>query len=81
MGLSNTEGWWHDVEAADLNNDGKMDFVFGNHGQNSFFKSGDRMYVNDFDQNGSVEQVFSTQVNGSITRLPTAMSSYRKCRR
>jgi hypothetical protein len=69
MGLSNTEGWWHDVEAADLNNDGKMDFVFGNHGQNSFFKSGDRMYVNDFDQNGSVEQIFSTQVNGKYYPL------------
>jgi hypothetical protein len=64
MGLSNTEGWWHDIEAADLNNDGKVDFVLGNHGRNSFFKNGDRMYVNDFDKNGSVEQVFSTQVNG-----------------
>ena len=64
MGLSNTEGWWHTIETADLNKDGKPDFVLGNQGLNSFFKSGDRMYVNDFDTNGSKEQIFCTQING-----------------
>src|SRR5262249_36997851 len=48
MGLDGTEGWWHDIETADLNNDGRPDFVIGNQGLNSFFKAGDRMYVNDF---------------------------------
>jgi len=62
LGLKDTEGWWHDIETADLNNDGKPDFVIGNQGLNSFFKSGDRMYVNDFDKNGSVEQIFCTAV-------------------
>lgn len=60
--LTNTEGWWQTIEAADLNKDGKPDFVIGNQGLNSFFKSGDRMYVNDFDSNGSIEQLFCTQV-------------------
>lgn len=69
MGLAGTEGWWHDVEAGDVNNDGRVDFVFGNHGQNSFFRAGDRMYVNDFDRNGSVEQIFTTQVNGKYYPL------------
>jgi hypothetical protein len=63
-GFNNTEGWWHDIAAADLNRDGKVDFIIGNHGMNSFFKSGDRMYVNDFDGNGSVEQIFCTLVGG-----------------
>lgn len=62
--LLGTEGWWHDIESADLNSDGKPDFIIGNHGRNSFFKSGDRMYVNDFDNNGSIEQIFCTEVNG-----------------
>jgi enediyne biosynthesis protein E4 len=64
LGLSNTEGWWRDIEPGDFNKDGKMDFVVGNHGRNSFFKPEDRMYVNDFDGNGSVEQIFCTKVNG-----------------
>jgi hypothetical protein len=62
LGLKNTEGWWHDVEPADLNADGKPDFVIGNHGLNTFFKAVDRMYVHDFDGNGSIEQIFCTKI-------------------
>jgi hypothetical protein len=62
--LTNTTGWWNKVEVKDLNRDGKPDLVIGNHGLNTFFKSGDRMYVKDFDGNGSVEQIFCTKVNG-----------------
>ncbi|HZY82168.1 MAG TPA: VCBS repeat-containing protein [Cyclobacteriaceae bacterium] len=69
MGLAGTEGWWHDVEAADLNKDGKIDLVFANQGLNSFFKAGDRMYVNDFDQSGSFEQIFCTNVGGKYYPL------------
>lgn len=64
IGLSNTEGWWHTIETADLNMDGKPDFILGNQGLNSFFKSGDRMYVYDFDMNGSKEQIFCTLIDG-----------------
>jgi hypothetical protein len=60
LNLLNTEGWWNAIETADLNRDGRPDFVLGNHGKNSFFKPGDRMYVSDFDGNGSVEQIFCT---------------------
>ncbi len=85
FGLTGTEGWWHDIETADLNNDGKPDFVIGNQGLNSFFKSGDRMYVNDFDNNGSKEQIFCTLVNDKyfpiadkdefLSQLPTFRKS------
>lgn len=64
LGLLNTEGWWHDIESGDFNKDGKVDFVLGNHGLNTFFKPNDRMYVNDFDKNGSVEQIFCTEIDG-----------------
>jgi hypothetical protein len=51
-----------------LNNDGFLDIVTGNHGQNSFFKSSLRepltMYVSDFDQNGSDEQIITHYDNG-----------------
>jgi hypothetical protein len=61
FGLSGTEGWWHTIVAKDLNRDGKIDFVLGNNGLNSFFKASGKkpvtMYVNDFDLNGSIEQI------------------------
>jgi len=64
FGLAHTEGWWHTIEAKDLNTDGKIDFVLGNHGTNSFFKATEEkpvtMFVNDFDLNGSVEQIICT---------------------
>ena len=41
--------------------DGLVDFVVGNHGLNSRFKATPSepvsMYVGDFDQNGSIEQI------------------------
>jgi hypothetical protein len=57
--VKNTSGWWNVIRTADLNKDNKPDFVLGNYGLNSFFKSGDKMFVNDFDRNGSVEQIFA----------------------
>ncbi|HEX8040936.1 MAG TPA: VCBS repeat-containing protein [Chryseosolibacter sp.] len=64
IGMKETEGWWHCIESGDFNKDGKVDFVLGNHGLNTFFKAHDRMYVNDFDGNGSVEQIFCTRTDG-----------------
>ncbi|PID91545.1 MAG: hypothetical protein CSA96_07855 [Bacteroidetes bacterium] len=55
------DGWWNSLVVADFDMDGDLDFVAGNHGRNSrFHATADRpvhMYVNDFDRNGSVEQV------------------------
>jgi enediyne biosynthesis protein E4 len=60
-GMLNTEGWWHVILPVDLNNDGNIDFIMGNHGLNSFFKASLEkpvtMYVNDFDLNGNIEQI------------------------
>lgn len=65
--LAGTNGWWNTINAVDLDNDGDIDFVAGNHGLNSRFKaSPDRpvmMYINDFDGNSSAEQII-TMYNG-----------------
>jgi hypothetical protein len=59
--VGKTNGWWKCIVIGDVNGDGYEDMVVGNHGLNSRFKaSADkpvRMYVSDFDQNGTVEQV------------------------
>ncbi|MEL6922469.1 MAG: VCBS repeat-containing protein [Bacteroidota bacterium] len=62
--LDSTNGWWNTIEAVDLDKDGDMDFVLGNHGNNSRFSASKSrpvsMYVNDFDQNGSAEPIICT---------------------
>lgn len=62
-GLSNAKGWWNCIEAGDFDGDGDADYVIGNHGLNSRFRGSMEhpmvMQVNDFDQNGTVEQITS----------------------
>ncbi|WP_276374915.1 VCBS repeat-containing protein [Chryseolinea sp. H1M3-3] len=74
-GLSKSNGWWNRLEGSDLDHDGDIDFVIGNHGLNSRFRASvDQpvcMYINDFDQNGTVEQIICTY-NG-VTSYPMAL--------
>lgn len=62
-GLSKTNGWWNAIEIADLDGDGDLDAVVGNHGLNSRFRASPErpvtMQVNDFDRNGTNEQIIS----------------------
>lgn len=63
-GLAHSNGFWNTVEIADLDNDGDMDLIIGNRGENSFFKATPekpvQMFVNDFDQNGDIEHIITT---------------------
>ncbi len=67
-GLQNSEGWWNTIVAADFDNDGDMDFVIGNHGLNSQLKASVtepvRLYVKDFDGNGSLDPILCSYVQG-----------------
>ena len=55
--LPDTEGLWNCIEQADLDGDGDSDFILGNLGQNNFFTDGLTIFINDFDENGMVEQI------------------------
>ena len=67
-GLANSKGWWNCLKTGDFDNDGDIDFVVGNHGLNSRFKASDEepvmMHVNDFDKNGTVEQIIAVYSEG-----------------
>ncbi len=66
VGFENTAGWWQSILALDLDEDGDLDFIAGNHGLNSRFKPPVDMWVGDFDRNGSVEQIFARTINGLL---------------
>lgn len=65
FGLSNDQGLWATLEMADLNADGHQDLVLGNIGENSFYKKGMKMFVKDFDGNGTEEQIMTYHENGA----------------
>jgi hypothetical protein len=64
FGSEKTNGWWNCITACDFDKDGDMDFIAGNHGLNSRFKASAEkpvtMYVNDFDLNGTTDQIICT---------------------
>jgi hypothetical protein len=68
-GLSDSNGWWSHLAAADLDGDGWQDLVLGNLGLNSYIRASleepARMYVHDFGQNGAIEQILTVYRNGT----------------
>ena len=62
--LAQTRGWWNTIEVDDFDQDGDMDIIAGNHGSNSFFKPKTRMYLHDFDRNGTTEHLICHELNG-----------------
>lgn len=73
-GLGETSGWWNCVTAVDVDKDGDMDLVCGNTGLNSILKFSVKepveMYLNDFDNNGILDQVICAYEDG--TSYPVA---------
>jgi len=66
--LDDLFGMWNVVEAADLDKDGDIDFILGNQGSNTMhktsFENPVKMWVNDFDNNGTIEQITTNHKNG-----------------
>ncbi len=66
FGLANTKGLWNTVLVDDFNQDGTPDLFVGNVGENSAVTSQHLLYINDFDANGSQEQILAEQVNNKV---------------
>ena len=66
--LDQQEGWWNTVQASDLDNDGDLDLILGNQGLNIHYtptvEAPMKMWINDFDNNGTVEQIVTQTLNG-----------------
>ena len=66
--LTDKKGWWNFILPVDIDGDGDTDFIAGNQGENSKFQPDAdhpvRMYYNDFDNNGTKEQVVTYYKQG-----------------
>ncbi len=67
-GLDKTNGWWHKLLVADVDNDGDLDIVGGNLGLNTAFKTTVEQplitYTADFNGDGKKEPVMSWFIEG-----------------
>ena len=64
----NQNGLWQSIAAFDIDHDGDQDYLVGNWGMNSKFKSSQefpmKMYYDDFDANGTFETIVAVEKNG-----------------
>jgi enediyne biosynthesis protein E4 len=73
-GLEHTNGWWNTIYKADVDNDGKPDFLVGNRGLNSRLRASVdepvELVAGDIDSNGSIDPVLTYYNKGE--RYPFA---------
>ena len=69
-GISDKTGWWTSLAGADFDNDGDIDYIAGNFGENTYFKCTDqeplRIYAKDFDKNGAYDPFISCYWQDSL---------------
>jgi hypothetical protein len=66
--IPQSTGLWQTLQVTDVNGDGLMDILAGNWGLNNKFHAGKngplKLYVKDFDNNGSTEQIMAYTIDG-----------------
>ena len=62
--LENSNGWWNSLNGGDFDNDGDIDYIAGNLGENSPYKASTNypmtLYLNDFDKDGKDDPIITT---------------------
>jgi len=78
-GNAGRSGWWTSIVAGDFNHDGKMDYVAGNAGLNTFYHATEKypVYITagDFDKNknySAIPSAYLPDQNGELKEFPVA---------
>ena len=73
LNIPELKGMWFSIEEADINKDGKPDYIVGNIGSNSKYKASNekplKIYGNDFDKNGTWDLVLSKKYKDEYVPL------------
>jgi ASPIC and UnbV/FG-GAP-like repeat len=71
-GLQNETGWWNSIAAGDFDNDGDIDYILGNQGENSFHLPSQQcpvsLYAADIDGNGTADPLMSQYIVSAINK-------------
>jgi len=77
-GIAGKTGWWNSIAAGDFRHTGRMDYIVGNTGLNTFYKATDKypVYITaaDFDKNGSyaaLPSLYLPGVDGEKKEFPS----------
>ncbi len=66
--LEGWSGWWQSLAVEDLDGDGDQDLILGNMGENFYLQSDSshplRIWMNDFDKNGTLDKIITRTING-----------------
>ena len=69
-GIGDKTGWWSSLAGADFDNDGDIDYIAGNFGENTYFQCSSeeplRIYAKDFDGNGAYDPFISCYWQDSL---------------
>lgn len=65
-GFNKLSGLWNNIAIEDINNDGQDDIFIGNIGQNTSITENNRLYIGDFDNNGSTEQILCEVIDDKV---------------
>jgi len=69
LGLSDMTGWWFSIEQADIDNDGDIDLIVGNLGENYKYQATIekpfKVFAKDFNDSGSTDIVLSYPQGGN----------------
>jgi hypothetical protein len=64
--LDSLSGWWQSIHSVDIDNDGDLDLILGNIGNNGYLQNEAylplKMFINDYDGNGMPEKILTRTV-------------------
>ncbi|HET6256954.1 MAG TPA: VCBS repeat-containing protein [Puia sp.] len=76
-GVNDHKGWWNSILAGDFDKDGRMDYIVGNLGMNTWYRADAehpvRAYGGDFDNNGiydMIPSVYLPDQKGEMREFP-----------